>query len=343
MGADIMPGPMSETTGVLLTNLGTPDAPTTPALRRYLREFLWDPRVIELPRWKWWLILNLFVLTTRPKKSAAAYREVWTDEGSPLLVTGRRQAAKLQAALDAKYAPASVRVALGMRYGNPSIDRALGELEAAGCRRVLVLPLYPQYSATTTASTFDALSDALRSRRIVPGIRFVADYHDAPGYVGALANSIREAWAEGGEPEMLVFSFHGIPFRYAKAGDPYIRQCSVTAKLVRERLGRDRKACIVTFQSRFGKEPWVEPYTDETMERLGRAGLASLDVVCPGFSADCLETIEEIDQENREVFEKAGGGRFRYIPALNDRDDFVAALAAIVERNLAGWICSGRP
>lgn len=322
--------------GVLLANLGTPDAPTAPALKVYLREFLSDPRVIELPRWKWKIILNLFVLTTRPAKSAEAYKEVWTDEGSPLLLIARGQARKVAALLHEKYGN-PVHVELGMRYGNPSIESALDKLQEKSCRRIVVLPLYPQYSATTTASTFDAVVAALGKRRWVPELRTIHQYHDEPLYIDALARSIREKWDADGEPEKLLFSFHGIPQRYFDHGDPYFCHCQKTARLVAEALQLADDQWQVCFQSRFGKEPWLQPYTDETLKAWGKAGLKSVDVVCPGFSADCLETIEEIDQENREYFEEAGGGQYRYLPCLNERDDHAAALAAVLDRNLGGW------
>jgi ferrochelatase len=321
------PNPMR--TGVLISNLGTPDAPTTPALRRYLREFLSDPRVIELPRWKWWPILNLFVLTTRPRKSADAYRKIWTEEGSPLLVTGRRQAAALRTRL-----AEAVPVALGMRYGNPSIRSALADLLGRTCGRIVVLPLYPQYSAATTASTFDAVTDAIRRERALPELSTIGGYHDEPLYIRALAASVREVWDGNGEPERLLTSFHGIPRRYAEAGDPYPGACEETARLLAHELGLDSNRWRLCFQSRFGREEWLKPYTDETLAAWGREGLKSVDVICPGFAADCLETLEEIDVENRAIFEQAGGGRFRYIPALNDREDHVEALAAVLERHL---------
>ncbi|MGE3165727.1 MAG: ferrochelatase [Planctomycetota bacterium] len=323
--------------GILLTNLGTPDAPTTPALRRYLREFLSDPRVIELPAWKWQPILNLFVLTRRPPRSAAAYRAVWTPAGSPLLVTARKQADALRQTLVERYGTPT-RVALGMRYGNPSVGAALDELMLAGCRRVLLLPLYPQYSAATTASTVDALGAALARRRWIPEVRTVNQYLDEPLYIRALANSIRETWEKGGEPSRLLLSFHGIPERYFRSGDPYHCQCHKTARRVAEELGLSPDRYLVTFQSRFGREPWLQPYTDETLAAWGRERLDSVDVVCPGFSADCLETLEEINVENRKIFLDAGGGRFRYIPALNDRPDHIAALSAVIDRHVQGWV-----
>jgi ferrochelatase len=323
--------------GVLLTNLGTPDAPTTPALRRYLREFLSDPRVIELPVWKWQPILNLFVLTTRPAKSAEAYRTVWTDEGSPLLVITRRQAAGVEERLR-RLVASPLHVAIGMRYGNPSVASGLRELKAKGCRRILLLPLYPQYAAATTASTVDAVTEELRSWRWVPELRTVHQYHDDPAYIAALAASLREGWGEDGPAEKLIFSFHGIPERYFLGGDPYHCQCHKTARLVAEALELPKDRYEVCFQSLFGKEEWIKPYTADTVTAMAKSGINSLDVICPGFSADCLETLEEIDGENRHYFEDNGGDRFRYIPALNDRPDHLDALAGVVHRNLAGWV-----
>lgn len=323
--------PARASTGILVSNLGTPDAPTPQALKRYLREFLTDPRVIDLPRWKWRLLLELLILPRRAPKSAEAYRKVWTPEGSPLLAIAKRQREKLEATLLARFSR-FLPVALGMRYGNPSIARALEELD--GCGRVLVLPLYPQYAAATVASTFDALGDALKRLRVVPELRWVRSYHDDPLYIRALAASVREAWEKGGAPRRLLLSFHGLPRRYVDLGDPYRQQCEETARLLAAEL---RFACTLAFQSRFGREEWLRPYTDETLAAWGREKTGSVDVLCPGFSADCLETIEEIDQQNRELFVHSGGGRFRYIPALNDRADHVEALAAIAARNLAGW------
>jgi ferrochelatase len=323
--------------GVLLANLGTPDAPTTQALRRYLQEFLWDPRVVEVPRWQWWLILNGIILNTRPRNSAELYRKVWTDEGSPLLIISRKQAAGLEAALRERIGE-PVHVAVGMRYGNPSIRAGLEELRAKKCRKLLILPAYPQYSAVTTGSTFDAVADVLKTWRWVPALRMIDHYHDHPGYIGALADSIREAWQEGGPPEKLLLSFHGMPLRYLHAGDPYHCECHKTARLVAEELQLDDDRWHVSFQSLFGKEEWLRPYTDETLEGWGGEKLGSVDVLCPGFSADCLETIDEIGRENRHVFESAGGGRYRFIPCLNDRPDHVAALADVCLRELAGWI-----
>lgn len=323
--------------GVLLANLGTPDAPDTPSLRRYLREFLLDPRVIELPRLSWWLILHLFILTRRPKVSAALYRKIWSAEGSPLLLIANRQAAALQEILDREVGT-PVRVAVGMRYGNPSIRGAMRMLAETGCRRILVLPLYPQYAAATTGSTFDAVAVELTTWRWVPEVRFINHYHDDPAYVRALAASIREAWAHEGPAEKLLFSFHGIPKRYFLAGDPYYCQCQKLARLTADELSIPTDRWEVCFQSLFGKEEWIKPYTDKTITAMAKSGIRSLDVVCPGFSADCLETLEEIDGLNREVFLHAGGERYRYIPALNDRPDHLRAIADLVLRNLQGWI-----
>ncbi len=322
--------------GILLTNLGTPDAPTPSALRRYLKEFLSDPRVVELPRWKWWPILNLIVLNTRPKASAKLYQTVWTNEGSPLLTITRQQAAGVGAQLRARLG-SPFAVAIGMRYGNPAIRAGLDELRQQGCRRILVLPLYPQYSASTTGSTFDAVTQELSTWRWVPELRTIHKYHDDPGYIGALADSIRELWKKDGAPEKLLFSFHGIPQRYFDGGDPYPCECQKTARRVSEAMGLSKDRYIVAFQSLFGREEWIKPYTASTVEAMGKAGVKSLDVICPGFSADCLETLEEIDGENRQIFMAAGGESFRYIPALNSRPDHVRALADVICRNLDGW------
>lgn len=319
--------------GVLLCNLGTPDAPTKPALRRYLKEFLWDPRVVEAPRWQWWLILNGIILNTRPARSAAAYKTVWSDEGSPLLVTGRKQRQKLAAALQAEHGD-HIHVELAMRYGNPSIESGLEALREKNCRTIVVLPLYPQYSATTTGSTFDAVADVLKTWRRVPQLQMIDAYHDHPAYIEALAASVEQFWQTEGRPDRLLMSFHGIPERYFKSGDPYPCHCRKTARLLREHLNLDEEQAPVAFQSRFGKEPWIQPYTDETLKSWGAGECESVDVICPGFAADCLETIEEIGVENRDYFLEAGGKQYRYIPALNDDDAHIAALAQIVSARL---------
>lgn len=324
-------------TGILLVNLGTPDAPTTPAVRRYLKEFLSDPRVVEQPRWLWWLILNGVILNVRPAKSAHAYQKVWTDEGSPLLSVGRKQQTLLEAELRERFGD-HVHAELAMRYGNPSIRSGLDALREKDCRRILVFPLYPQYSATTTGSTFDAIADELKTWRRIPELRMVDAYHKHPAYIAALASSIRGYWNQHGEADRLLMSFHGIPERYFKAGDPYPCHCRKTASLLREELALPEERAVLTFQSRFGREPWVTPYTDATLTGWGQQGLESVDVICPGFPADCLETLEEIAIQNRELFEAAGGGRLRYIPALNDADFHIDALAAIAGEKLAGWL-----
>lgn len=322
--------------GVLLTNLGTPDAPTPRALRRYLAEFLADRRVIETPRILWLPILHGIILNIRPRKSAHAYRQIWTEAGSPLLTISRRQCAALQQSLQGRL-PGPVRVALGMRYGNPSIRVAMEELREAGARHLLVLPLYPQYCAATTASTVDAVSAVLRTWRWLPEMRIVMSYHDDDRYIDALKRSVTSHWAMHGRAERLLLSFHGIPRNYMLAGDPYHCQCRKTARLLREALGLGEDECLVTFQSRVGPAQWLQPYTDVTLAALPAHGVRSLDVLCPGFSADCLETLEEIAMRGRDTFLRAGGERYRYIPALNDEPVHVEMLAELVLRHAAGW------
>lgn len=325
----------AETIGILLVNLGTPDRPDQAAVRRYLKEFLWDPRVVEMARPLWWLALNLVILNTRPKRSAAAYAKVWTAQGSPLLVISEQQQAALQQALSDTDMP--IRVALGMRYGNPSITAALAELRDAGARKILVLPLYPQYSATTTASIFDAVTAELRTWRWLPELRFVNHYPDDPHYIAALADSVRRYRSEHGDAERLLMSFHGIPQEYFDKGDPYFCECHKTGRLLAAELGLADDAWQISFQSRLGPKQWLQPYTDKTLEQLAGAGVKSVQVICPGFSADCLETLEEVAMENREVFLHAGGERYAYIPCLNDAPLHIEALANLVRRHSAGW------
>ena len=325
-----------ESVGVLVCNLGSPDAPTPQALKRYLAEFQWDPRVIEMSRPLWWLILHGIILRVRPKRSAAAYKTVWSEEGAPLLSISRRQVAALQARLE-QAVSGPVTVALAMRYGKPSVAQALETLQRANCRRILVLPLYPQYSATTTATVFDAVTTELQQWRWLPELRFINHYHDDPAYISALAASIAEQFEREGEPQRLIFSFHGMPKRYLLNGDPYFCECHKTARLTAERLGLDESQWQVTFQSRFGREEWLKPYTDETLQALPREGVKKIAVVCPAFSADCLETLEEIAHENRQIFLGAGGEAFSYIPALNDRQDHIDALARLVLKHMQGW------
>ncbi len=291
--------------GVLLCNLGTPDEPTAAATRRYLAEFLSDPRVIEIPRAVWKPILHGVILRTRPAKSAAKYRTIWTPEGSPLLVWSRKQAIMLRGYLGERGHDVEVRLA--MRYGNPSVASQLDELRAQGCTRILVVPLYPQYSGTTTASVFDAVAGWAHQARHVPELRFVNRFHDDPGYIRALAHSVQQHWQTHGRPDKLVVSFHGVPERTLTLGDPYHCECLKTARLLAERLALKDGEWVVSFQSRFGKAKWLEPATQTVLEQLGRAGTHRVDLVCPGFVADCLETLEEIAIEGQESFKAAGG------------------------------------
>ncbi len=323
-------------TAVLLVNLGTPDEPTAPALRRHLAEFLSDPRVVEIsPRFVWWFILHGVILRTRPKQSAAKYATVWMPEGSPLAVWTARQAAALGTQLAARGHDVLVRHA--MRYGNPSIATVMDQLRTEGATRVLVLPAYPQYAAATTASISDKVLQWSTAARRMPELRFINEYHDDPGYIAALAARLRTHWAEHGRGDKLVLSFHGVPERSLLLGDPYHCQCHKTARLLADALGLPRDQVIVTFQSRFGKAKWLEPYTEPTLEKLAAEGLKRVDVMCPGFVADCLETLEEIAQEAREAFLAAGGERFDYVPCLNDDAAWIDALASLAERHIGGW------
>ena len=322
--------------GVLLVNLGTPDAPTARAVRPYLAEFLGDPRVIEYPRWLWWLVLHGIILRIRPARSAHAYARVWTPEGSPLRVGSEKLAAALQARLG-QAAAGPVRIALAMRYGKPSVREQVAQMQAEGVRRLLVLPLYPQYSGTSTGSVIDAVADTFKQLRWPPELRVINDYHDDAGHIDALAQSIQRWWASHGRGDKLLLSFHGIPQRYVASGDPYLQQCQATARLLRERLQLDETQLLVSFQSRVGREPWLQPYTDEIVKRLAREGVKRLDVACPGFAVDCLETLEEIAMQNAEFFTEAGGEALRYIPALNDSEEQVASLAALILRHSQGW------
>lgn len=337
-GSGDLPHRTRRRTGLLIANLGTPDAPTAEALRRYLREFLSDPRVIEYSRPAWWLILNLFILPFRPKKSAALYQKIWTPEGSPLLRITEAQARALKSMLD-KELDGEIVVEVAMRYGNPSIAEALDKLRAVPVDRLLVLPMYPQYSSTTTGSTFDAVASALMKWRWVPELRMIGSFADHAGYIDALAESVRDAWSAGGKPDVLLFSFHGIPRRYFLDGDPYHCQCLKTARLVAEQLGLRTEQYVVAFQSLFGREEWIRPYTGEVISDLARKGVTRLDVIAPGFTADCLETLEEIAVEYRHQFESVAqaGATFRYIPALNTRPSFIAALRDIVGHGVSGW------
>ena len=315
---------------VLLVNLGTPDAPTAPALRRYLAEFLSDPRVVEIPRLPWWLILHGIILRIRPAKSAAKYASVWTPEGSPLAVWSNRQVDALRQALSTRGHDLLVRGA--MRYGNPSIPTVMDALRADGATRVLVLPMYPQYAGATTASVADRVMQWAQRARRMPEFRFVGEYHDDPGYIGALAERVQAHWQANGRAERLVLSFHGVPHRTLMLGDPYHCQCRKTARLLGERLGLSGDQLLVTFQSRFGRARWLEPYTEPTLRELAAQGVKRVDVMCPGFVADCLETLEEIAMEARDAFLESGGAEFRYIDCLNARPAWIEALADLAER-----------
>jgi ferrochelatase len=322
--------------GILLINLGTPDAPTAPAVKRYLREFLSDPRVIEIPRVLWAPILHGIILNTRARQSADKYAKIWTPQGSPLAVHTAQQAAMLQGFLGERLrTPFSV--AWAMRYGNPALAEGLDTLKRAGCDRILAVPLYPQYSAAATGSACDGLFAALVRTRNVPALRVVRHFHDHPGYIAALAQNIRDYWMKHGRPDRLIMSFHGLPRFSLDRGDPYHCECHATGRLLAAALGLKTDEFTITFQSRFGRTQWLQPYTALTLSELGRGKLRRVDVVCPGFVADCLETLEEIDMEGRAAFLAAGGGEFHYIPCLNERDDWLHALTDIVQANLGGW------
>jgi len=320
---------------VLLCNLGTPEEPTPPALRRYLAEFLSDPRVVEIPRLLWWLILHGIILRVRPAKSAAKYARIWMAEGSPLKVWTEKQAKLLEGYLGQRGHRVAVRPA--MRYGSPAIGKVLTELKASGVERVLVLPLYPQYSGPTTASVVDAVATWAQRTRSIPELRFVSRYHDDPGYIGALAQRVTDHWMVHGRPDRLVMSFHGVPERTLHLGDPYHCECRTTARLLAEHLQLKPEQWIVTFQSRFGKAKWLQPYTEPTLRALAAQGVGRVDLICPGFVTDCLETLEEIGIEARLAFLEAGGREFEYIACLNDQHEWIAALTAIALRHLQGW------
>ena len=322
-------------TAVLLCNLGTPEAPTPAAVRHYLAQFLSDPRLVEIPRLLWWPILHGIILRLRPRKSAAKYASIWTPEGSPLKVWTEKQAKLLSGYLGERGHRVIVRLA--MRYGRPAIPAVLDELKRDGVQRVLVLPLYPQYSGTTTASVIDAVGQWARRVRTLPELRFVNHYHDDEHYIAALAKRLQDYWMSHGRPDRLVLSFHGVPKRTLTLGDPYHCECQKTARLLAERLSLRPDAVVVTFQSRFGKAPWLQPYTEPTLVALALQGVTRVDVMCPGFATDCLETLEEIAQEARAAFLTAGGGEFHYVPCLNDQHEWIDALARLAIRHMQGW------
>jgi ferrochelatase len=321
--------------GVLLVNLGTPDAPTTSAVRRFLAQFLSDPRVIESPRWLWWLALHGAILRIRPRRSAHAYQQIWMREGSPLLVYSRQLATQIQSLLTSQ-AGTEIPLALGMTYGNPDLRSALASLKQSGVQRLLILPLFPQYSATSTGAVFDAIATELKRWRWIPETRFITQYHDDEQYIAAVAADIAKHREQHG-PRHLLFSFHGIPKSYVLAGDPYHCQCQKSARLIAERLQLQPDEWTVGFQSRLGRQEWVGPYTEEILQRWGREGRKQITVVCPGFATDCLETLEEIALRNRDAFLEAGGEVFDYLPCLNAAQSHVEALCALIKRHCMGW------
>ena len=323
----------AQANGVLLVNLGTPDAPTPSAVRRYLREFLWDPRVVQIPRPLWWLILNFLVLPFRSAKTARKYASIWKPDGSPLRIYHLRQAQMLRGYIGEKLKPA-LPVVAAMRYGRPSIAEGLAELAAKDVKRVLVVPLYPQYAASTTASVEDAVTKALRKKRDRPQVKVLHDFHAHPAYAQAIAKNVNEYWMKHGRPDRLVMSFHGLPRSVVDAGDPYEGQCRESARLIATELGWNDKRTVIAFQSRFGKAEWVKPYTSDTLAALGRDGTGRVDVICPGFAADCLESLEEIAIEGLDTFLKAGGKEFHYIPTTNDTPAWMTALTQITMENL---------
>lgn len=319
---------MTKKTAIVLMNLGTPDEPTAPAVRRYLREFLSDQRVVEIPPFIWQIILNLFVLTTRPKRVAHAYESVWTPDGSPLLAILKQQATLLQDKL--AQLGNGVPVVPATTYGNPNIKAVLANLQEQGFENLIIFPLYPQYSATSTAAAIDKVFAYGLKQRNMPQFSFIKDYHDNPLYIRALADSVRAFWAKSGQADKLLMSFHGIPKPFADKGDPYPVQCHTTAKLVAKELGLNDDQWAISFQSRFGAQEWLKPYTDELLENWGKSGVQSVQIMSPAFSADCLETLEELAVENRDNFLQAGGKSYDYIPALNTQDDHIAMMAKIV-------------
>jgi ferrochelatase len=325
--------------GILLANLGTPDAPTAKALRPYLQQFLMDRRVIEIPRFIWCWILHCIILVFRPRKSAEKYAQIWTKDGAPLLVHAQKQAILLRGFLGQKIKSPFV-VELGMSYGNPSISQAIASLKAQQCNKILVFPLYPQYAASSTAAALDAVWKTLLKMRNVPAIRTIRNYHDHPAYIAALAASVRQHWQINGKPEKLVMSFHGVPKFHLLKGDPYHCECQKTARLLAEALELNKDDYTIAFQSRFGRQEWLQPYLANVLTALGKAKTKRIDVICPGFSSDCLETLEEIALEGKTLFTQAGGGEYHYIPALNENEDWIHAMTAIALENLQGWVSS---
>lgn len=319
-------------TSVLLINLGTPEAPTEEAVREYLREFLWDPRVVQIPRVLWWVILNFFVLKKRPAVSAKAYKKIWTKNGSPLLVYSKRIQQALQALSDQKSA-GEYDVRLAMRYGQPSIENVLKEIKETDVDNIIVLPLYPQFATSSTGTAWQAFRQVYTQWKGAPASQTIVDYHDYDGYIDALAQSVQRYWAENGKADCLILSFHGVPERTIRQGDPYLKHCTKTTELLVKKLELKPLQWRMVFQSRFGKAKWVQPYCVETLEELAQEGIKNIDVICPGFAADCLETLEEIAIQNRDIFLEAGGENYRYIPALNDDEAHISALFSLIEKN----------
>lgn len=328
-------------TGVLLINLGTPDEPTPGAVRRYLKEFLSDSRVVEIPRLIWWLILHGIILNTRPARTAKKYASIWMKEGSPLKVYTERQTQLLRGYLGERI-KSPLAVTYAMRYGNPSLAKAIAELKARHCNRILVLPLYPQYASSTTGAAMDAIGEELKRHRNVPGIRFVRNFHDHPAYIDAIVKNVLAYWMKAGRPnfatDKMLMTFHGLPRFHLDKGDPYHCECHKTARLIAEQFDLKKDQYLVTFQSRFGKAEWLKPYTGETLAALGRAGVKRVDTICPGFAADCLETLEEIAIEGKTTFLQSGGREFNYIPTTNDTQPWINALMTIAMQNLGGWV-----
>ncbi len=334
--AEPAPPEQNRKTGILLVNLGSPDAPTPGAVRKYLAQFLGDPRVIEANRFIWWFALHGVILRIRPPRAAKSYQKVWTEKGSPLISISQDQTTAIRSLMQQHHS-SNIHIELAMTYGNPSIPDALQRLQNAGAHRLLVLPLYPQYSATTTAAVFDQITSELQNWRRLPECRFINQYYDQPAHIQALANSITKQWQNHQRAEKLLFSFHGLPQRYVDNGDPYFEQCQHTCQLVADTLKLKSSEWQLVFQSRFGREAWLQPYCSLTLEELGKNGTKSVDVICPGFAADCLETLEEISMENKEIFINAGGETFNYIPCLNADNEHIEALTQLLEEHLCGW------
>ena len=324
-----------EKIGVLITNLGTPDAPNKKELKVYLNQFLSDPRVIELPKILWQILLKLVILQIRPSKSAEAYKQIWTDKGSPLLDIANRQLDKIQSSFSSKNE--NIVFEVGMRYGNPSIPDALIKLQKKQVRRLLVLPMYPQYCAATTGSTFDEVTNVLQKWRWIPEMRFINQYFEEKNYIEALSNSIKSFWKKTSKPQKIIFSYHGIPKRYLTNGDPYHCFCLKTTRLVKEYMGLSDDEIMTTFQSRFGREEWLKPYTSETLKELPKQGIKNIHIISPGFSSDCLETLEELEEENKEYFMESGGENYHYIPCLNDHDDHIDVFVNLIKKHTQGW------